>query len=153
MTMFIAAYVKGCPICQQNKVNTHFPSYPLLPIKSEATRPFQQISMDFITDLSLSQGYDSILVIVDQGLTKMGVFIPCLKTITSEETADLIHQNIYRRFGLMDTIISDRGPQFASKVFQAVGRLLGINLRMSTALDPQTDGQTEHTNQTLEGYV
>jgi hypothetical protein len=81
-----------------------------------STRPFANCSMDFITDLPLSQNYDSILVIVDQGLTKGIVLVPCTKTITAEGTAQLLLENLFKRFGLPDKLLSDRGPQFASKV-------------------------------------
>ncbi len=109
--------------------------------------------MDFITDLPPSKEFDSILIVVDQGLTKTALFHPCLKTATAEDTAKIIHQLVYHCFGLVDTIIFDQGPQFASHVFQALGKTLGLELRMSTAFHPQTDIQTEHTNQTLEGYL
>ena len=45
------------------------------------------ISMDLITDIPLADGHDSILVVVDQGLSKGIILIPCSKTLTSEETA------------------------------------------------------------------
>lgn len=51
--------------------------------------------MDFITNLPLFLEYDSILVIVNHGLTKMALFIPCHKTVTAEETSELLYQNIY----------------------------------------------------------
>ena len=69
--------------------------------------------MDLITDLPLSEGFDSILVVVNQGLSKGVILMPCNKTITSEGTAKLLLENLYKWFGLPDTIISDRGPQFA----------------------------------------
>ena len=73
--------------------------------------------MDFITDLPITNGYDSILVVVDQGLSKGVILLPCNKTITAEGTAKLLLENLYKRFGLPDKLISDRGPQFASKAF------------------------------------
>ena len=71
--------------------------------------------MDLITDLPSADGHDSILVVVDQGLSKGVTLIPCNKTLTSEGTAQLLFENLYKRFGLPDKIISDRGPQFASR--------------------------------------
>ena len=65
------------------KPNTHPTVAPLMPIKSQAHRPFQQITMDFITDLPLSDGFDSIFVVVDQGLSKGVILIPCNKTVTT----------------------------------------------------------------------
>ena len=58
-------------------------------------------------DLPPVDGFDSILVVVDQGLTKGVILIPCDKTITAEGTAKLLLENLYKRFGLPDKIISD----------------------------------------------
>ena len=63
--------------------------------------------MDLITDLPLSNGFDSILVVVDRGLTKGVILLPCNKTITAEQVANLLLENLYKRFGLPDKIISD----------------------------------------------
>src|ERR1700678_4103413 len=109
--------------------------------------------MDFITDLPNSNGYDSILVMVDQGLLKGVILCPCTKTITSEDTAQLLLDNLYKRFGLPDKIISDRGPQFAAKVFRELLKLLGITSSLSTAYHPQSDGATERVNQEIEVYL
>ena len=101
-------YVKGCSICQQFKIDQS-PSKPaFIPTEgAKTTRPFAHCSMDLITDLPLSGGYDSILVIVDQGLTKGVILLPCLKTITSEQVGKLLQDNLFKRFGLPDKIISD----------------------------------------------
>lgn len=65
----------------------------------------------------------------------------------------LYHEQVYRRFGLPKSIISDRGPQFASRVFQGLCSKLGITSKLSTAYHPQTDGQTERANQEIEAYL
>ena len=109
--------------------------------------------MDFITDLPPVKGHDSILVIVDQGLTKGIILIPCSKTITAEGTAQLLLENLYKHFGLLDKIISDRGPQFASKAFVELLKLLGIKSSLSTAYHPQMDGTTERVNQEIKAYL
>jgi hypothetical protein len=69
---------------------------------ASTTRPFTNCSMDFITDLPLVKGHDSILVVVNQGFTKGIILIPCSKTITAEETAQLLLENLYKHFGLPD---------------------------------------------------
>jgi hypothetical protein len=108
--------------------------------------------MDFITDLPVSQGYDSLFVVVDR-LSKATIVTPCHKTITAEETANLYMENVWRRTGLPHQVISDRGPQFASKVMQEVWNKLNVKSTMSTAFHPQTDSETEHVNQELEQYL
>ena len=100
-------------------------------------------------DLPPVDGFDSILVMVDQGLTKGVILTPCKKTITAEETGRLLLENLYKQFGLPDKIISDRGPQFASKSFVELLKLLGITSALSTAYHPQMDGTTEQVNQEI----
>ena len=74
---FVKNYVKGCGTCQQFKIDRN-PSKPtFLPVEGAiSTRPFANCSMDLITDLPLSKGFDSILVVVDQGLTKGVILTP-----------------------------------------------------------------------------
>ena len=151
---FVKNYVQGCGICQQFKID-RTPSKPaFLPTEgAKSTRPFANCSMDLITDLPLADGFDSILVVVDQGLSKGVILTPCNKTLTSENTARLLLENLYKRFGLPDKIISDRGPQFASKAFIELLKQLGIKSALSTAYHPQTDGTTERVNQEIEAYL
>lgn len=154
MGVFIKNYVMGCALCQQMKVNTHPTAPPLNPIKADKDAlPFQTVSMDFITDLPMSQGYDTLMVVVDHDVTKGIVLIPTVKTIDAIGTAALYHAHIYRRYGLPNRIISDRGPQFSSLVFQTLCSRLGIQSKLSTAYHPQTDGQTERVNQEVEAYL
>lgn len=151
---FVKSYVHGCAICQQTKINTHPTVPPLMPIPADKNvHPFEVISMDFITDLPPSGDFDSLMVVADHDSTKGMILIPCTKTIDALGTAELILNFVYKRFGLSRRIISDRGPQFAAKVFQELTRLLGIKSTMSTAYHPQTDGGTERMNQEVEAYL
>lgn len=67
--------------------------------------------------------------------------------------ANLLLQDVYQQFGLPNSIISDRGPQFTLQVFKELGRLLGIKTKMSTVYHPQTNRSSERTNQELETYL
>jgi hypothetical protein len=95
MYTFIRNYVTGCTTCQQNKVNTHPTTLSLTPIRFTGGRPFSMITMDFIMDLLVSHSYDSILVVMDHGLTKEVVLIPCMETFGTLETADALLRNVY----------------------------------------------------------
>ncbi|SRR6266550_4180412 len=99
--------------------------------------------MDFITNLPSSDGFDSIFIMVDQGLTKGVILMPCNKTITADKTANLYIWNVFKNFSLPDLMISDRGPQFVSHVFNGIMDSLKVKHKMSNAFHPQTDGQTE----------
>ena len=94
-------------------------------------------------DLPLAEGYDSILVMVHQGLLKGVILVPCRKSITSEDTVWLLLENLHKLFGLPDKIISDQGPQFTSKAFLELLKLLGMKSAQSTAYHPKTDETTE----------
>lgn len=109
--------------------------------------------MDFITDLPKSEGYDSIAVFVDHNSTKAAIMVPCHKTITAKQTADLYLQHVFCHFRLSQTNISDRGTQFNANFMRELCKKLGIKQCFSTAYHPQTDGETEHVNQELEQYL
>ena len=81
------------------------------------------------------------------------ILTPCNKTLTSEDTVRLLLENLYKRFGLPDKIIPDRGPQFASKAFVELLKLLGIKSALSTAYYPQMDRTMERVNQEIEAYL
>jgi len=98
--------------------------------------------MDFITSLPTSKGFDSILSIVDHGLTKGIILVPCKKTITADELASILLTHLYQQFGLSDKIISDQGPQFVAHSFQALLNKLGIKSSLSTTFHPQSDRTT-----------
>jgi len=115
-------------------------------------KPWMHISADFITKLPLAQGYDSILVVVDW-LTKMVHFIPTTEKTLAEGLARLFRDNVWKLHGFPESIILDRGPQFAAGLMRELNGMLGIESRLSMAFHPQTDGQTERVNQELEQYL
>jgi len=151
MNRLLREYVKSCDTCAQSKAPRHRPFGLLRPL-SIPSRPWGSIAMDFIRDLPTIKAKNSILVVVDR-LTKMAHFTPCSKSITIEETAQSILDEIVRLHGLPKEIVSDRGPQFAFKFWRRLFELLGVDIRLSSAFHPETDGQTERTNQTLEQYL
>ena len=144
----VKQYVEGCDACQQNKNCMQAPAGKLMP-NSIPEKPWSHISADFIMKLPLAQGYDSILVIVDR-LTKMAYFIPTIEKTTAERLARLFRDNVWKLHGLPESIISDRGPQFAAKVIRELNTMLGIDSKLLTAFYPQTNRQTERMNQELE---
>ncbi|GJP70384.1 hypothetical protein CLOP_g1333, partial [Closterium sp. NIES-67] len=97
-------------------------------------------------------GNDAILVVVDR-LTKMAHFITCQQTITAEQTAQLFPTNVIRLHGLPSAIISDRDPKFTSNFLAHLWDQFGTKLQFSSAYHPQTDGQTERVNQTMEQLI
>jgi hypothetical protein len=134
LQVFIKNYVQGCGTCQQFKINRN-PSKPaFIPIKgARSTRPFASCSMDLSTDLPPIDDCDSILIVVDRGNTKGAILIPTAKTLTQEGAGQLLLDNLHKRFGLPDKMLSDWGPQFAAKAFHELLKLLGIKSNLTTA--------------------
>ncbi|MBW0588297.1 hypothetical protein O181_128012 [Austropuccinia psidii MF-1] len=108
--------------------------------------------MDFITQLPLSNSFDSILAIVDR-FSKMAVFIPTMSSINSLDLAHLFIKNIFSKHGLPSSIVSDRGSLFVSSFWTNLCQKLKISRDLSTAYHPETDGQTKRVNQILEQYL
>ncbi|MBW0579314.1 hypothetical protein O181_119029 [Austropuccinia psidii MF-1] len=112
MTQFIIDYVSSCQQCSRNK-NIHHKKFGLLKPLPITNGPWIFLSMDFITQLPLSNSFDSILVIVDR-FFKMAVFIPTMSSITSLHLAHLFIKNILSKNGPPLSIASDRGSLFVS---------------------------------------
>src|ERR1700753_1153854 len=148
---YVNKYVSTCDACQRNKQRHSRLQGTLKPLPVPKG-PWQSVSMDFIVELPKSDGYDTVLVVVDR-LTKMAHFIPTTTKIDAKGTAQLLLDNVWRLHGTPLDVISDRGTQFASKVAQALFNLMGIKSNLSTAYHPQTDGQTERVNGILEQYL
>jgi hypothetical protein len=151
---YVTDYIKGCGTCQMTKVNTN-PNKPPLNMITAAPNalPFQTIAMDFIVKLPVSEGYDSILTITDHDCSKAAIFIPCNETIDSIGTAKLYATHVFPHYGIPTKVISDRDTRFTSNFTTELCRILGVKQNISTAYHPQTDGQSERTNQSLEQYL
>ena len=153
MTIYVWKYIAGCTVCQANKVNTYPTILALLFLNSNCTCPFQQVSVDLITDLPPSGSYDSVMVIVDHGLTKGVILCPCNKNIDAAGVAKLFFLHVFRHYGLHDKCISNQGSQFTSAFARELTHLLKYDLKLSSAYHPQTNGETERVNQELETYL
>ncbi|CEH12607.1 FOG: Transposon-encoded proteins with TYA, reverse transcriptase, integrase domains in various combinations [Ceraceosorus bombacis] len=153
MASYVERYVRTCVMCKRAKAPRHAP-YGLLESLPTPKRPWGSVTIDFIKGLPASgvANYDSIMVVVDR-LTKYGVFIPCWKTTNALDTAQLFLERVFSQFGAPDTIVSDRGCQFVSSMWRTFVQLLNGSIALSTAYHPQTDGQTERLNQSLEQYL
>ena len=152
----VKSYVQGCDVCLTSKAIRHKPYRDLqsLPV---AIHQWIDFSIDFVTGLLLSSdwksdSYDSILVIVNR-LTKMVHYKPVKVTINAPGLAEVIIDVVVRHHGLPDSIISDREAIFTFKFWSSLCYFLGIKRRLSTTFHPQTDGQTERQNSTMEAYL
>jgi transposase InsO family protein len=145
----IVQYVTSCDACQRNKPSQQSPMGLLqsLPIPH---RPWSQVSLDLITQLPrTSAGNDAIVVFVDK-VTKMVHYVATTTTVTASQLATLFLREVVRLHGVPDSLLSDRDPRFTAHFWRSLWDRLGTKLTMSTAYHPQTDGQTERSNRTLE---
>ncbi|MBW0487649.1 hypothetical protein O181_027364 [Austropuccinia psidii MF-1] len=136
----------------QETKNIHNKRFGLLKPLPIPNGPWICLSMDFITQLPLSNSFDSILVVVDI-FSKKAVFIPTMASITSLDLAHLIIKNIFSKHGLPSIMVSDRGSLFVSSFWTNHFQKLKISRDLSTAYHPETDGKTERVNQILEQYL
>ncbi|KAI0992596.1 hypothetical protein K3495_g15589 [Podosphaera aphanis] len=151
MRATVGQYVRNCDTCARIKPVRHAPFGYLKPLEIPQKR-WESISLDFITGLPTSSGFDALLVVVDR-LTKMAHFIPTTTACSASHLAVLLRDNIFRLHGLPESVVSDRDPVFTSKLAREFASRLSIKLRFSTAFHPQTDGQTERVNAILEQYL
>jgi len=148
----VATYVALCDVCQRVKAEHQRPAGLLQPLQIPEWK-WEEIGMDFIVGLPrTSNGYDSIWVIVDR-LTKSAHFIPVKTTYKGDKLAELYMSRIVCFHGVPKRIVSDRGSQFTSRFWKALHKSLDTKLAFSSAYHPQTDGQTERTNQVLEDML
>ncbi|MBW0536801.1 hypothetical protein O181_076516, partial [Austropuccinia psidii MF-1] len=113
---------------------------------------WNSLSMDFITQLPLSNTFDSILVVVDR-FSKMAIFMPTYGTVTALELAQIFLIHVFSKHGLPVSIVSDRGSLLVSSFWTNLFQKLKISRDLSTAFHPETDGQTERVNQILKQYL
>lgn len=154
MRTFIRNYVQGCTHCQEFKANWSPSKSTLVPIKGPTTTwCFANCTIDLIRGLLLSNRYNCILSMVDHRLTKGVILILITKIADYCKIAKLLHNNLYKQFGLHDSMISDRDPQFMARLAQEYNKLIKVNPKFSTAFYPQTDGTMERFNQEVEVYL
>ena len=151
VTKEVKRYMEGCDQCQRMKNRAEMPAGKLRP-NQVPERPWQHISVDFIMKLPISKGHDSILVVCDR-FSKMSHFVATTEKTMAEELARLFRDNVWKLHRLPESVISDRGPQFAVGMTKELNKILGIEMKLSTAYHPETDRQMERTNQELKQYL
>ncbi|KAK3569910.1 hypothetical protein QTP86_007349 [Hemibagrus guttatus] len=151
MTADVRRYVQGCEECAMSKDPRHLPSGKLLPLPVPS-RPWSHLGVDFITDLPTSRGHTCVFMVVDR-FSKSCHLLPLKGPPTALETVELIFNHVFRYFGIPEDIVSDRGPQFVSRVWRAFLTRLGVAVSLSSRYHPQTNGQTERKIQEISRYL
>ena len=157
MRASVEQYIKECIQCQQNKSARHT-KYGQIQFAPVPSTPWDDVTMDFVVKLPKSKDpatqdvFDSIMVIVDK-LTKYAIMVPFKESYKADQLAFVLLDRLIRDHGIPRSITSDRDKLFTSNYWRTLVASIGTKLRMSTAYHPQTDGQTERTNQTMETYL
>jgi len=143
--------VEGCDLCQRMK-NWMEEVVGKLKLGEVPEKLWTHILVDFITKLLIVAGKDAILVVYDR-LSKMTHFVATTEETTAEGLARLFRDNVWRLHGLLESVISDRRPQFVAELMRELNKMLGIQTKLLTTFHLQTDRQTEQMNQELEQYL
>ncbi|CCO31931.1 Retrotransposable element Tf2 155 kDa protein type 2 [Rhizoctonia solani AG-1 IB] len=143
-------HVDGCETCQ----SIWLPKTKLIPAQplEIPSRPWEHISYDMITDLPQDGTFNCILVIVDS-FTKFVILVPVSKKLKAPELAEIFLDRVWKQYGLPVKTISDQGTVFNNKFLRALYKRLGIDPHFSSAYHPQSDGQTERVNPTIEHFL
>ena len=144
----VCKFVAACLVCVQAKVPHQSPQGLLQPLPIPH-RPWSHIALDFITGLLPSHHHTTILTIIDR-FSKAVHFVPLTKLPSASETAQLLITHVIRLHGIPRDIVSDRGPQFTARFWKAFCTLLGTTVSLMSGFHPQSNGQTERANQSLE---
>jgi len=156
MNQLVRRYVRNCHTCSRSKASRLQYQGLLRPLETP-TKRWEDIAVDFIIDLPKSKSETTgqicrnIMVVTDR-LSKQRHLIGC-GSMEAKYTARLFLHHVWKHHGLPRTIVSDRGTQFTSKLWQRLCQRLGISTKLSTAFHPETDGQSENSNQILEQYL
>ncbi|KAL7284496.1 hypothetical protein ACG7TL_001787 [Trametes sanguinea] len=151
MAADVRQFCDTCQTCRRSKPSNQRPYGLLHPLKAPKT-PWEVIGIDFVGPLPESKNrngtFDSITVIIDL-LTGMVHLVPSRTNYTARQVAELVFDEVYKHHGMPKAIVSDRDSLFTSTFWTHLHRLVGVELRMSSAYHPESDGSTERANRTV----
>jgi transposase InsO family protein len=141
-----ADYVKHCLSCAAVKGPDGRQTRPLQLFPPDG--PWEFVCADILGPLPTTvSGHRFVLVISDR-FSKFTVAVP-MKTTTADDVAEVFVSSWISYFGVPLILLTDNGPQFASKFLQQVSAVLGVQQRFTSAYHPATNGQVERFNRTV----
>ena len=149
LTKEVEDYCRSCAVCAANKISNELPAGLLKPLPIPES-PWDSVGIDFVGPLPMSkEGHDYILVLIDR-FTKMVKLRACNTSITGIQTGRLLVEMMLDLGKVPSSIVSDRDVRFTGAAWGQLWGALKTDLKMSTAYHPQTDGQTERMNRTMQ---
>jgi len=140
----VRKYIKGCDMCQRMKNRIEVLAGKLK-LSEVPEKSWTHLTVDFITKLLIVARKDVILVICNR-LSKMTHFVATTERMSVKGLARLLKDNVWKLYGLPESIVLDRGLQFAVEMTKELNRMLGIETKLSTSYHPETYRQTERIN-------
>jgi hypothetical protein len=149
LTREVEDYCRSCAVCAANKSVNALPAGLLRPLPIP-DGVWDSVGVDFVGPLPMSkEGHDYIMVLIDR-LSKMLQLRACNSNINAIQSGRLLLEMMLPMGKLPTSIVSDRDVRFTSAAWGQLWKGLDCKLKMSTAYHPQTDGQTERVNRTIQ---
>ncbi|VDH99564.1 Hypothetical predicted protein [Mytilus galloprovincialis] len=146
MYQAVADYIRGCDACQRAKPHVHAKRVPLTPMP--ITDTFARWHIDLIGPFKETKlGYRHILIVVC-AFSKWTEAFP-VRSGTAAEIADVLHKEVFSRYGSPTSLVSDRGQGFMSKLVAAVTQIYNVKHYFTSSYHPQTNSVAERTNKTV----
>ena len=143
MSADVTRFVQACPVCQLKK-STPQPRVHVYPLPVPS-KPFTHITLDWVLvqpSAGRKNKHDSLLNVIDR-FTKYAIVIPCSKASGTHVMCEALWKEVFAVYGLPESITGDRDTRLTAKEMRALCRFLTVQMKLSVAYHPQTDGQSE----------
>jgi len=140
-------FVASCDPCTRNKVDTRAPAGLLSPLPVPS-RPFEQVSMDFLGPFAPSARGNCLLLVIVDSFSKW-VILHAAPAFDAPAAAEVFFRRVMLQFGTPNRLITDRDSRWTAEFTQSLLAHCNVEVNMSTAQHPETDGATERVNRQL----
>ncbi|CAL2256534.1 unnamed protein product [Prunus armeniaca] len=144
-------YSKGCESCQRHGPVQQAPSVPMNPVVKPW--PFRGWAMDLIGKIYPASSQQHCFIIVATDYFTKWVEAKAVKSTTSQEIIIFIEEQIIQRFGIPESITTDRGSSFISREMLDMAEAFKFRLLQSTPYYAQANGQAESSNKVIINII